>query len=663
MPSTASNRARHQAGSISPTMFLWLGTAILLVAALMRLVALRDIPPGLSQDEILDADIVRFIWQGQHAFFFREGYGHEPLFHYLAAPFQLLLGDNLLAIRLPPGFAGLLLVAAMMRWVGKDYGRLTGLLAGSFVAISWWAIIFSRVGIRPILLPLLLVGVGYFWPYPGRSDRRRVVLSGLFLGLSLYSYTAAQAVLLLPAAYFAYLLLLRWWARRRNHTAPTAIDSRALLAPVAVLAIALLLVTPMLLTWWADPTLLQRVDQLSGPLDSLRAGDPGPLFESTLATLGVFAFTGDPRITYMMPGVPLLDPLTALCFAIGVGIALVRGAGDPAYGLPIIWLLIGLLPSALTPQAPSTIRLIGALPVVYLIPALTINRGLEFAAQRMGDRRRVVTLLGGLFVALLLVGNLARTLRDGFMRWPNDLETRMRYQAVLRDIAVELDRPGSGEPVIAEAFFEPIDHDSLRRNLGYDLQARWVQQQHALVLPAGGSGRLYVPEYASLDVALFEAAGMTSEPLFRSRNSPSYGVYNLPASAAMPQLAESITFDGMFTLLGVQLLPSRESGELPVLTLWRVESALPEDMAIFVHLTEGDGRLVAQDDALDAAPATLQPGDLVLQLHLIQLPERLPEAGLGLELGLYRRGDGSRLMHPGTPPDRILLDWSRVDEG
>ena len=54
---------------------------ILLLAAAFRLVALPDLPPGLAQDEVLDADIALFIRGGEHALFFRHGYGHEPLYH------------------------------------------------------------------------------------------------------------------------------------------------------------------------------------------------------------------------------------------------------------------------------------------------------------------------------------------------------------------------------------------------------------------------------------------------------------------------------------------------------------------------------------------------------------------------------------------------------
>ncbi|HFE65683.1 MAG TPA: hypothetical protein ENJ93_00350, partial [Chloroflexi bacterium] len=75
-------------------------TAVLLIAAIFRIISLQDVPPGLSQDEVLNADIVSFIRQGQPALFFREGFGHEPLYHYWSVPFQALLGDNFLSIRL-----------------------------------------------------------------------------------------------------------------------------------------------------------------------------------------------------------------------------------------------------------------------------------------------------------------------------------------------------------------------------------------------------------------------------------------------------------------------------------------------------------------------------------------------------------------------------------
>ncbi|MCA9941778.1 MAG: hypothetical protein KC418_24235, partial [Anaerolineales bacterium] len=110
--------------------WLFAATFVLLLAATLRLVALPDVPPGLAQDEVLNADIVENIRGGEHAFFFREGFGHEPLYHYWSVPFQVLLGDNVLAARMPAFSLGLLLIAAVMRWLRRDAGPLAALISG-----------------------------------------------------------------------------------------------------------------------------------------------------------------------------------------------------------------------------------------------------------------------------------------------------------------------------------------------------------------------------------------------------------------------------------------------------------------------------------------------------------------------------------------------------
>ena len=200
---TRQSSVASSQGSLATGNWQLIALLILLLAAAFRLVALGDVPPGLAQDEVLDADIALFIRGGEHALFFRHGYGHEPLYHYLAAPFAPLLGDNLLAIRLPSVYLGLLLVALTMRWARRDYGTVAAVVAGLGLAISWWPVIFSRIGIRPILAPLLLVTAVWFWPLRRATVTQRglwsAALAGFWLGLSTYSYTAARVAPLIPA--------------------------------------------------------------------------------------------------------------------------------------------------------------------------------------------------------------------------------------------------------------------------------------------------------------------------------------------------------------------------------------------------------------------------------------------------------------------------------
>jgi len=164
---------------------------ILLAASVLRLIKIHDIPPGLARDETLNADISNLIIRGQRALFFREGFGHEPLYHYIGAGFQKLLGDNVLSIRLPSVFLSLILISLTIYWLKREFGRLVALSTGGLLAVSWWAIIFGRVGLRPILEPVLLVLAAIFW-------RKKPWLAGISLGLATYSYTSATIMLALP---------------------------------------------------------------------------------------------------------------------------------------------------------------------------------------------------------------------------------------------------------------------------------------------------------------------------------------------------------------------------------------------------------------------------------------------------------------------------------
>ena len=674
--SVASNQLPVVSGRRQLTTDNWLliTLLILLLAAAFRLVALGDVPPGLAQDEVLDADIALFIRGGEHALFFRHGYGHEPLYHYLAAPFAPLLGDNLLAIRLPSVYLGLLLVALTMRWARRDYGAVAAVVAGLGLAISWWPVIFSRIGIRPILAPLLLLAAMWFWPLRRATVTRRglgaAALAGLWLGLSTYSYTAARVSPLIPALMIPVLAISPVLRRASLAASPSPIPSpppspsgrgdllrhpplatRAQLTYAAVvLLVSLLVYAPLGLTLRANPELQQRLDQLEGPLVALREGDAGPVAQAALATLGVFSFGGDPRWTYGPPGRPLFDPLTAVIFYAGLALALWRRR-RPVYALLPIWLAVGLLPSALSPDAPSTVRLVGALPVVYLLPGLAVAaaavRPRAWLANRTPAVRRAIAG-AALGLALLLAAfNGYRTVRDGFAAWAANLETRLRYQTALRDIGDHWSAGDGGAPVVAEVFYEPIDGATLRRVIGRDPLARWVQTgggvAGALVWPAGQAARLYVPEYAPLDGELAAAVGLT-EPLYRSPGAPSFAVYVLPPSLPVAWSPVAVAFGEppAIQLAGFAPLNAGDDGQLRLLTWWEVLSPLSPDAAVFVHLLDAAGNVVAQHDGLDAAAETLRPGDRLAQRHVLSLP-RLDSGDYTLVAGLYRRGDGARL--------------------
>ena len=67
-------------------------------------------------------------------------------------------------------------------------------------------------------------------------------------------------------------------------------------------------------------------------------------------------------------------------------------------------------------------------------------------------------------------------------------------------------------------------------------------------------------------------------------------------------------------------------------------------LKIFVHITAPGGAIVAQWDGLDVNIGTLEPRDLFIQRHQIDLPSNLPPGPYRVSLGVYRPDTGRRLQ-------------------
>jgi len=165
----------------------------------------------------------------------------------------------------------------------------------------------------------------------------------------------------------------------------------------------------------------------------------------------------------------------------------------------------------------------------------------------------------------------------------------------------------------------------------------------ALILPVEGGGSLFVPEYAAPDADLLELAGLAAQPLYRSDNSPSFSVYDLFTARTLPQLQQPINFEGLLSLVGYEITTLEDGQAIQIVTAWQVDDELPDDLAIFVHWLDEEGKLISQHDGFDAAPDTLRTGDIIIQRHVLPWASSLPDPLGSLHLGLYLRETGRRL--------------------
>ncbi len=380
----------HRATGLTISRFTRLGSypgqvlliAVLLVAAILRLYHLDTIPSGLSFDESVNGVDALKILNGERPIFLIENSGREVLFMYLQALSLSFLGQSDFALRIVPAFIGILTVVAAFPLIRRMFDLRIALLACGWFSTSLWHVLFSRVGLRSIALPLFLA-VGFYCLWRGFEGASTQVetkhsldplettkrskpaiwfaLGGIAIGLSLYTYTPARFAPLFVLAFALYIALLH--RRLLRHALPGLALSFALIMLVSL---------PLGLFFLSHPdSFLERIQEVWVFNQELSAGRSGEaLFDSALRTLGMFAVRGDVYWHSSISGRPLFDPLSALLLLMGLALT-VRRFQQPAYGFILIWLVVMFIPSLLAVQGtPSPIRATALIPAVFILPAL-----------------------------------------------------------------------------------------------------------------------------------------------------------------------------------------------------------------------------------------------------------------------------------------------------
>jgi len=654
---------------------------ILLLAAVLRFWALGDVPPGLAHDEVANWLIARDILAGRHAIYFTAAYGHEPLYQYAQAATVALFGDHWLGLRYPSAAFGLLGLAATYVLVRRLFGASVALLTAGWLAVSFWPLFYARVALRAITLPFTAALAAYFLlraipladrqHLAGRGDRAPTdhrrwggavdwALAGLFLGLSLYTYMAARVLPAIVVAFLIYACLVSPDAADQAGADLDAADRRRSGSTFAwsgllTFLLATAIVSAPLAIWLAThPGAEYRISEVREPLDRLLAGDPSLVWGNLVANFKLFTFAGDPWPRQNLPGRPVFaEPLSGILFYAGLIIALWRWR-DRRYGFLLLWLAGALVPSVVTSDAPSSIRDILGLVVVFAFPALALVEICRWAQRRVGRAGRGTPVVG----LLVLVPCLFLTARDYFLIWPAHDVVRFDYQAQLTAVAHRLDELPSGTPVaVAGLSVHTMDGPGLDLAARRDVcHVRLCDTRETLVIPAGRAPWLFVPQVVPLDADLrrrllrwgaVEDAAVAEAPFVGYRLRRDLG--RLETAAALPDgasVALPVSFGGRLAFLGYEWLQGdlAAGDTAALLTYWRIESPADVTLKVFVHLTEDGGEVVTQHDGLGSPPRGWQTGDVIVQRHVLPLPSDTPPGSLTPTLGVYEARDvGARL--------------------
>lgn len=665
--------------------------AVTLLAAVLRLYRLTEIPPGLHFDEAFKGVMARGLLDGAPPqLFFESNMGEEPLAIYLLTAALGLVGQEPWVVRLPSAIVGTLTIP-LTWWLGRELfrdarprplaGQVVGLGAALILAILYWHLNFSRIGTEQILVPLFAVlafaalARGLNLSSDGKSGYASFGLSGLALGGSLYTHKAGYFVPILAALFIVYAAIVeRGFLRRRW---------RGLLAATLV---ALLVALPIGVYFATHPAnFLQRPASVAFTGDQGGGGSPLQVVIDNLPpVLGMFFINGDANPRSNLPGRPALDPFLALLFLVGLGRTLVQFR-HPRQFLPAIWLGVMLLPTLITTFAPHFGRSVGATPAVVLLCALGVWEIWMWGNWRigkLGSGQRGTGLLRAALVIALTMGlgfSGFSTARAYFHTWGQSPDLFYAHDVGLVQVAGYV----NSLPADQDVYLTPTSRDHYTLQFAGNRPLFSFDGRAGLVYPPPGRAAIVIVLLREDEATLpaLQQARPDGEIIWRLSDDygrPYAAAYYLPASdspAPLPEHPVEAEFDGRIRLLGYDL--ERITAQESRITLhWQGLAPVNANYTVFAHVLgehnpATGGPLWAGHDSQPVdghyPTAVWQPGQIILDAHPLVIPADAPPGNYQLEAGLYLLETMARLPAVDAngnpiPNDAILLGTIKIGE-
>lgn len=394
---------------------------ILATAIFFRFYHIKETPPGLYPDEAVNG-VNALTANRDHDWkiFYTENNGREGLFMNLQSISIRFFGAEPWALRVVSGVFGVLTVLGLFFLVRLLWGRRAGLVASYLIAVSFWAVNFSRIGFRAIMLPFILIWTFYFlWLGILKKNIWLAGLAGFIYGLGFHTYISWRLSPFLVIILFLCLLAGKKFDRRF-----------ILKAGIIFVLLSIIAAAPLL--WYFTNNKADFLGRASEVSIFTAASPSQALLGSIIKTLGMFNILGDGNWRHNFSGRPELFWPVGIGFLAGWLYLIKKPEKNEAGSkitnyFPIFWLLILLTPNFLAPEgAPHALRALGAMPAAFIITTL----GMLWIYDTFKNRFRQPKLWAIIF--LIFVGVWEGT--TYFVFWANKPEVASNFEQRLTDI-------------------------------------------------------------------------------------------------------------------------------------------------------------------------------------------------------------------------------------
>lgn len=654
---------RKVTGRLSSRLRFFLAVTLLLLAASLRLFEFTTLPPGLSDAEITEVQIIETVRAGEISVFYDLGNeGREGLYHILQALVSAFAGNGPLGYRMLSVWVNLIALALVYAVGRRLYGSVGGLAAMALLTVSFYPILLSRQISQTVMFPFLvsvalLTLVTALPVYRRRRKSGDITTTttalGFFLAVGLYIHPIGLLILLFSAVFIGYMIRSDQPMSRRR---------------ISYIAFAVLLMVILSMPYVISSVRTPRL----GGVERLTGDELTITIDSVLAAVQGLVTEGDSNPINNLPGRPLLDPFSVGIIVIGL-LTTVIGWRKPKNTLLIIALLILTPVFLFSSQAPNFANYAASLPLL----ALLFGTGLSAINTRVGR-------LGTPLIAVMILGilgfNLVALQEDLYTTWPQDDAVQTAYNGRIGALAQHVDlssddistvicgwQPNTLPDRITDAQKLTL---MLNRTNG-DL--RYVNCRNALIMTDGGEPQqIIVPDQAQLETANpYVQSWLAHGEWLSDENLPPSGVllldveedladrvglFTVEAATTLPpeinttaesifppiSLSNNLTFLGYAPPLQTTFTPG---DVVNVVTYWRIqEGVVPTDLQLFTHiLADPAASPPANTDTIHVDTRRLQSRDVFIHATQVPLPDSLPPGTYTVSIGAYQNTSDIRL--------------------
>jgi 4-amino-4-deoxy-L-arabinose transferase-like glycosyltransferase len=415
-------------------------TLIIIMAVFLRVYQIDSAPAGIYPDEAnngtnaYDAQL-----SNNYQWFYPDNNGREGLYLNMMAIFFKFFGVSFLTLKLTSIVMGVLTVLGVYFLTKELFleKRRMALIASYLTAVSFWAIMFSRIGFRAItMLPILTFSTYFLLRGIRKNKKIDYIIGGFIFGLGFHTYIAFRIAPLVFAVLIFFFILSKQNFLKKSWAGLLLFGTFAFVS-----------LMPMLWTFQQHP---EYLNSRTGDV-SVFAENETPLTETLSKTiilsLAKFNFYGDQNWRHGYPPYPTLEAIVGLTFAIGLFSSIfiffklfylrifkkMQNRKLAIHAFLLAWFVGFLAPEFMTTEGlPHALRSIGVLPVVYIFSALTFDYILEHTEKYAPKFVKIVSII--LIVILLFIGifNVSKY----HLFWARETQQAEAFNKPLTDIAL-----------------------------------------------------------------------------------------------------------------------------------------------------------------------------------------------------------------------------------